>query len=71
MFGNRNEDRKTAETISSDDLQEYAGAWSEAEQTKLWAEEQIKALVPPGFQLHVGSYMISRENDSIHISPSQ
>lgn len=71
MFGDPQKKNEGTTALSTDDLHEYAGEWAEAEQTKLWAEEQLKALVPPGVQVHVGSYLIRREDDSIHISPSQ
>ncbi len=56
--------------ISSDDLCEYAVEWAEAVQTKLWAEEQLKALIPPGSELHVGAYVIRRGLDSVQVLPS-
>lgn len=71
MFGESNQSNEMGTAISTDDLHEYAGEWAEAEQTKRWAEEQLKALVPPGAELRVGSYLILREGDSIQILPGQ
>ncbi len=67
MFGESTDNAQIDVAISADDLYEYAGEWTDAEQTKLWAEEQLKALVPPGSQLQVGSFVIRRDFDTIEV----
>ncbi len=67
MWGNISDKEGEVVSISVEDLCEYAGDWTEAEKTKLWAEEQIKAIMPPCSELHVGCYLISRGSESIKI----
>ncbi len=67
MVGKLIEQSESFPGFAGDDLQELAAEWSAAEETKRWAEEQIRALMPEGSTLQIGPYLIRRNQDSLQI----
>lgn len=52
-----------------EDLQDYAEQILAAEETKCWAEEQLKALLPAALTVFAGPFEISRRGEAIAIKP--